>query len=120
MMQFSDNRSAAKRQYRNFVNEGVGRESVWKELRQQIYLGSDGFIRRMQRKLEEGKTKDVNIPNAQRQRPPLSLGVIEARSRDRGKAMVAAYKTGAYSYQQIAKHFGVHFTTVGRVVRKTK
>ena len=26
-------------------------------------------------------------------------------------------ETGAYSYQQIAKGFGVHFTTVGRIVR---
>jgi len=25
--------------------------------------------------------------------------------------------TGAYSYQQIARYFGVHFTTVGRIVR---
>ena len=31
-----------------------------------------------------------------------------------------AYETGACSYQQIGKHFGVHFTTVGRVVRETK
>ena len=45
---------------------------------------------------------------------------IEGRNRDRKKAMRAAYETGAYSYQEIGKHFGVHFTTVGRVVRETK
>ena len=33
--------------------------------------------------------------------------------------MRAAYETGAYSFQQIAKEFGVHFTTVGRVVRQS-
>jgi putative transposase len=119
-MQFNDKQSVAKRQYRSFVNEGIGRESVWEELKQQIYLGSDRFIGRMQRKLEEGKAKDVNIPRAQRQSPAPSLKAIEARSRDRKKVMVVAYETGAYSYQQIAKHFGVHFTTVGRVVRGTK
>ena len=32
--------------------------------------------------------------------------------------MVAAYETGEYSYQQIGNHFGVHFTTVGRIVRE--
>ncbi len=120
LMQFSDKPSVAKRQYRRFVNEGMARETMWEELRQQIYLGSDRFIERMQRKLEESKTKDVNIPRAQRQSPVLSLGAIEARNRNRRKAMVAAYETGAYSYQQIAKHFGVHFTTVGRAVRETK
>ncbi len=29
-------------------------------------------------------------------------------------------QTGAYSYQQIADHFGIHFTTVGRIVRGVK
>ncbi|MEA3275746.1 MAG: helix-turn-helix domain-containing protein [Pseudomonadota bacterium] len=31
--------------------------------------------------------------------------------------MVAAYATGAYSYREIAAHFGVHLATVGRIVR---
>ena len=31
----------------------------------------------------------------------------------------AAYETGAYSYQQIAKQYRVHFTTVGRVVTES-
>jgi hypothetical protein len=30
---------------------------------------------------------------------------------------VAAYATGAYSYQQIAEHFSVHQAIVGRIVR---
>ena len=32
--------------------------------------------------------------------------------------MKAAWATGEYSYTQIAAHFGVHFSTVGRSVRK--
>ena len=118
LAQFNDKRGVARRQYRRFVNDWIGRESVWGELRQQIYLGSDRFIERMQRKLEGGRGEDINIPRAQRQRPAPSLKDIEGRNRDRKKAMVAAYETGAYSYQQIGKHFGVHFTTVGRVVRE--
>jgi transposase len=34
--------------------------------------------------------------------------------------MIAAHASGGYSYQQIADYFGVHFTTVGRVVRASK
>ena len=71
----------------------------------------------MQRKLEGGRGEDINIPRVQRQRPAPSLKDIEGRHRDRKTAMRAAYETGGYSYQQIGKHFGVHFTTVGRVVR---
>ncbi|MBY0578538.1 MAG: helix-turn-helix domain-containing protein [Burkholderiales bacterium] len=39
---------------------------------------------------------------------------------DRNAAIVAAHATGGYSYQGIADHFGIHFTTVGRIVRKAK
>lgn len=31
-----------------------------------------------------------------------------------------AYATGAYSYQQIADYFGMHFISVGRIVRDGK
>ena len=37
---------------------------------------------------------------------------------NRDDGIRAAYQTGAYSYQQIGKEFGVHFTTVGRIVRQ--
>lgn len=32
--------------------------------------------------------------------------------------MCTAWATGQYSYAQIAEHFGVHLTTVGRIVRR--
>jgi transposase-like protein len=48
------------------------------------------------------------------------LAVIKAEHADRKAAMVAAYQTGEYSYHRIAEHFGVHFTTVGRIMRAAK
>ncbi|MEX0802463.1 MAG: hypothetical protein WD688_03975 [Candidatus Binatia bacterium] len=48
----------------------------------------------------------------------VSLSVIRRPHKNRDHAIRAAYETGAYSYQQVAKEFGVHFTTVGRIVRK--
>ena len=38
----------------------------------------------------------------------------------RNNAIVAAHATGAYSYQQIAEFFGLHFTTIGKIVRAAK
>ncbi len=46
-----------------------------------------------------------------------TLKLIETRHKDRNRAVLAAYETGEYSYQQIGKYFGMHFTTVGRIVR---
>jgi putative transposase len=116
---FAAQRSVARRRYRRFVREGVGQGSIWNELNRQIYLGDDRFVERMQAQM--GSTSnDVNIPKVQQRAPAASLGQIEAAEQGRAEAIVAAYATGAYSYQQIAAHFGVHFTTVGRYVRAAK
>jgi transposase len=48
------------------------------------------------------------------------LSKIAAAHGSREEAMVAAHASGEYSYQQIAAHFGVHFTTVGRLVRASR
>ncbi len=60
----------------------------------------------------------LSIPQAHRRPPPPSLTHIEAQHKERNPAIVAAYATGAYSYREIAEHFGVHLATVGRLVRK--
>lgn len=59
----------------------------------------------------------VQIPTAQRRPLAKVLQQIEGSSDSRNAAIVAAHATGAYAYQQIAKHVGIHFTTVGRMVR---
>ena len=119
LAQFSPKRALARRRYSQFVAEGVGRESIWTDLKGQIYLGDEGFVKQMQRKLEQ-PVQDVNITRAQRRPPAPTLEAIEVRYPERNLAMVAAYATGEYSYQQIAEHFGVHFTTVGRIVREAR
>ncbi len=117
--QFAGKRAVARRRYRRFVSEGIGQGSIWNELNRQIYLGDERFIERMQAQAESA-SNDVNIPKAQRQGPAAPLAQIEAAHASRAEAMSAAYATGAYSYQQIAAHFGVHFTTVGRYVRAAR
>jgi len=48
------------------------------------------------------------------------LADIAKRYPNRNEAMVAAYQTGEYSYAVIAEYFGVHFSTVGRIIRKSR
>ena len=79
-------------------------------------MGDEQFVNRMQAHIQSGKD-DVQIPLAQRRPTQPPLAEIEKRSPGRDTAIVEAYATGGYSYQQIADHFGVHFTTVGRIVR---
>lgn len=118
LSQFAKRRSLAQQRYAQFVNEGIKADPPWQNLKGQIFLGDDQFVRQMQEKIEDRQRNDVQIPVAQRRARPFSLLKIERNAPDRNAAIVTAYATGAYSYQKIAAHFGVHFTTVGRIVRR--
>jgi DNA invertase Pin-like site-specific DNA recombinase len=97
----------------------MGVETIWKDLKGQIYLGDEEFVEQMQGKLGERK-EDVNIPQAQQRPLAPSLEEIRRRYSNRDRAIRVAYETGGYSYQQIAEYFGTHFTTVGRIVRESR
>ena len=116
---FNKRQRLARKECRRFVAEGIGNESIWKDLRRQIFLGDESFIEQMQAKLDI-ESHDVNIPRKQQRPPAPSLEAIHATHRNRDQAIVAAYETGDYSYYQIAAYFGLHFTTVGVTVRKLR
>lgn len=116
LAQFAKRRSLAQQRYARFVEEGIKAASPWSSLKGQVYLGDERFVQRMQAHIQSAKD-DVQIPLAQRRPPPPPLAEIARHVRGRDAAIKAAYATGAYSYQQIAEHFGLHFTTVGRIAR---
>ncbi len=105
--------------YREFVTQGMNQESIWRELKRQIFLGDDTFVSQMQEKIK-GKNNDVNFPTAQRRTPALPLAEYQKSSASRNEAIVSAYATGEYSYQQIADFFELHFTIVGKVIRAAR
>lgn len=120
LAQFSGQRRRAQTRYAQFVAEGIKAVSPWLSLKGQVFLGDEPFVQRMQASMRVDARDDVQIPVAQRRPPPASLPEIERSAENRNAAIVAAYATGAYSYQQIADHFGIHFTTVGAVVRRER
>jgi len=113
---FAKRRSLAQERYAQFVLEGIKAKSPWDDLKGQVFLGDEGFVKRMLAHLELAGD-DVQIPLAQRRPVAPSMDEIEQGAADRNTAIRAAHATGAYSYQQIAAYFGMHFTTVGRIVR---
>ena len=115
LSQFGAVREESRRRYQHFVLDGVG-QGIWEGLRQQIYLGDEKFVDRMQAKAQvDGDA--LTVPLAQRRPPAPSLADIAATHKERNAAIVAAYATGAYSYREIAGYFNVHLATVGRIVR---
>ena len=117
LAQFAQERSTAQTRYAQFVAEGVNAPSPWRSLTGQVFLGDEAFVERVQKNGAKPQLSDVQIPIAHRRAPAKPLSEIEKNASSRNDAIKAAHATGAYSYQQIAEHFGIHFTTVGRVVR---
>ncbi len=116
LAQFGRGRSLARQRYARFVEQGIKAKSPWEDLKGQIYLGDERFVARMHSKLDR-QNDDINIPLAQRRGAAPPLAQFERLHKDRDQAILKAHDTGHYSYSEIAGHFNVHFTTVGRIVR---
>ena len=98
------------------MREGVGLPSIWENLRGQVFLGGDTFLRRMQQLSD--KTAIGEIPRAQRRPPAKPLSHYRDKLPDVWTAMVAAYATGDYTMQEIAQCFDVHYATVSRAIKR--
>jgi putative transposase len=109
--QLGKSRLEAQKQYREFVREGLGNRP-WKELKGQIYLGSEEFI-------EEHAAQNLGlkeIPRAQLHAAKPSLERIFARQGEKG--IVRAYREHGYRMREIAAHLGVHYATVSRRLKQ--
>ena len=116
LSQFSARRARAIAKYRTFVHEGKGLPSVWEQLQGQIFLGSENFVEKMQAKIDQ-RPALTEIPRAQRRALTRALSAF-AQEHDRNEAIALAYLSGQYTMAAIAAHFGVHYTTVSRLVRE--
>jgi putative transposase len=116
--QLGSQRERAQNAYVRFVEEGQGLPSLWTNLHQQIYLGSDEFIERLQSRLPE-ENDFSEVPKVQR-RIIRSLQWYKHQHSNPKVAMVKAYESGAYTLAQIAGYFGVHYSTVSRAVKQSE
>lgn len=106
----------ARAQYRKFVSEGRGQPSPWDKLKNQIYLGSEGFVSALQtRALADRDLSE--IPATQARPVPRTLEYYQQRYPVRDEAIARAYASGGYSLKQIGDHFGLHYSRISRIVR---
>ncbi|WP_127024965.1 REP-associated tyrosine transposase [Rheinheimera mangrovi] len=112
---FGSERSQAIRKYQDFVLRGVGK-SLWPEVKQLIYLGSDSFVSEMQSKISCPELLS-EIPTKQKRLPakPLDWYVKQA-SGDRNRAIQLAYASGGYHQTELSHYFDLHYGTVSRII----
>lgn len=114
--QFGIQRRQALLRYRKFVLSGKEAPSPLQGARHQLLLGDDAFLARHRQTQDNDVLREVSL--AHRRSVTLSLGEFQARYPDRDDAMAQAYLSGAYTMAEIGRHFGVHYMTVSRAVRK--
>ena len=93
--------------------------SIWSDLKQQIYLGDDQFIERVQSLIHADKDLS-EIPAAQSRPRPSPIHEYLSQEKDRNRAIAKAYQSGGYTLREIANYFNLHYSTVSVIVRKSK
>ncbi len=115
---FGATEAEAVARYTRFVAEGKGQPSLWEQLRNQVFLGSDAFVESMKRKIPNDR--DLReVPQAKSKARPSSHSLAHYASihRDRNSAIAAAYASGGYTMRDIGDYFGVHYSGVSRIVK---
>lgn len=119
--QLSGKRAKAEKEYRQFVQGGMEKTSLWAEVKGQAILGDDEFVDSLIDHLK--KHKDVpEIPKSQRyvNRPSLDQifpeGIIMDKSKRDKKIAEALVKYG-YLQIEIARYLGMHYSTISNLLK---
>ena len=113
---FGSKKSEAIEGYKCFVSAGRNQPSPFQALRNQVFLGNDYFIEKMVG-LIDGDKNLTEVPSSQRKPLPKRLDEYTAMTDTRNQTIKLAYKSGGYSMIEIANHFGLHYTSVSRIVK---
>ncbi len=116
---FARRKSSAVEKYKQFVAEGKGRPSPWQALRNQVFLGDEGFVKDMQ-SLIDGEKELSEIPSTQRRPVAKSISEYESSSANRNAAIVNAYRSGAYTLKELGEYFDLHYSTVSGIIKSHK
>jgi len=122
--QWGMKRVGAQKAYREFVREGIGRESVWDQVKGQSLLGEADFVDHLLRYVR-GYEKAKEIPRKQRQlgRPPLDDLLRNTRLTEkerRNQGIRDAVERHGYSQREVADYLGMHYSTISRLVNEKR
>lgn len=117
LSQFGRQRKRARERYIDFVREGIGLPSVWENLQKQIFLGGESFVDQHQEKINEKAELD-DIPALQKRALSIPISDYQDKYKDDNIAIKEAYLSGGYTMKNIGEHFGMHYTTVSRIIKK--
>ena len=117
--QFGSHRRDAIKAFVRYIAEARPAPHLETEVRDQVFLGSEAFVAEAKMRVA-GRATPRRAPRTQPRKPPRRLAAYAAEWPERDPAIVAAYRSNDHTQQAIAKHFGLHDTTVCRIIEKAR
>lgn len=117
-----DTVDSSARRYISFVEDGLKMKPVTFDVIADLILGDRDFAKSLKDRVDK-KMDDTNIPKYQRTacRPDLEdlLDPLTASMKNtRDEAVKTAYSLHGYSQTEIARHLGIHISTVSRIINR--
>jgi len=88
---------------------------AYEEAERAGFLGGEAF---MERVFDHVDLDSLSPGIVRKDRPALSLAKIFQKHTSRDAAIQEAYNTGTYTITEIAAFFGIHRSTVSRLIRR--
>lgn len=118
LSQFGFDKYTAEREYVLFVNTVDDDESPFEKTRGQLILGGEHFVESL---VGSDQYRDLpEVPRNQRfmNRPSLEYLFADVSDRiSRNRAICTAHINHGYSQQEIAKHSGMHYSTISKIIK---
>jgi putative transposase len=115
--QFSSDRQRAQDLYKQFVREGMGKESPLKEARGGTLLGSENFIRKWREAFKERGKSEISRQERYAARPSLEE-IFAGLERDAGIA--EAVSRWGYRLKEVGDYLELHYSRVSRIASKLR
>jgi REP element-mobilizing transposase RayT len=121
LSRFSPDKTNAVKEYIQFVLAGYMMEFPYNELTGQIFLGSEGFIRKVNGYLsKDSKDNMQEVPREQQ----LSLAatvdeIFQRKMREgisRNEIIYNVYNNNNFTMKEIGDYLGLHYTTISRII----
>ena len=119
LLQFAKYKTIAKRKFAQFVEQGKGLDP-WCNISNQVFLGSDEFVKEHLELLKAQEGDLSEVPQKQRRRAALALAEYAQQCSSRNDAIRAAYACGGYTLKEVGDYFQLHYSRVSKIVAKRK
>ncbi|MDA2919391.1 transposase [Desulfobacterota bacterium AH_259_B03_O07] len=118
--QFYRRKKTAQERYRKFVKEGVGKASPLKNVRGQVLLGDEKFLKKLMPLLkdrikERGIKRELDLKRPSLDQLFKTTNLSKAR---RDKKIKEAHIKHGYTLTEIADKVNLHYSTLSRIINK--